>query len=38
MTQILDKHLNKFKGEVKLVKTYYKNGKKVRIIKIHNKK
>ena len=34
----LDKHLKQFKGEVSLVKTYVKNGKKVRIIKIKSKR
>ena len=38
MKLILDKHLKKFKGEVSLVKTYYKDGKKVRVIKIKNGK
>ena len=38
MKKILDKHLNSFKGEVSLVKTYYKDGKKVRVIKIKNTK
>lgn len=34
----MDKHLKQFKGEVSLVKTYVKNGKKVRVIKIKSKR
>ena len=39
MKSVLDKHLNQFKGEVSLVKSYInKDGKKIRIIKIKSKK
>ena len=35
---ILDKHLDKFSGEITLVKSYVKEGKKVRVIKIKKNK
>jgi hypothetical protein len=36
--EILDKHLGKFKGEIVVVKSYMKDGKKVKLIKIKRKK
>jgi len=36
--EILDKHLEKFSGEITVVKSYVKDGKKIRVIKIKKKK
>lgn len=35
---VLDKHLRQFSGQVKEVKTYVKDGKNIKLIKIKKKK
>lgn len=36
MKTVLDKHLRQFSGQVKEVKSYMKDGKHIRLIKIKN--